>query len=72
MTSAAYMSTYRARKQRATAAAARWREPWTPAEDAELLHGAGTVLERAVRLDRTYLACTHRLARLAEQGAPTS
>lgn len=47
------------------------RGPWTPEEDQELVHGPGTVLDRAVRLRRPYLACTHRLARLREAGTNT-
>lgn len=35
--------------------------PWSPQEDRELIAGAGTVLERARRLGRTYGAARQRL-----------
>lgn len=58
--------TYLARR---TYTAARRAERWTPAEDTYLLNGAGTVLQRAVTLQRTYTATARRLARLrAAQG----
>lgn len=42
--------------------------PWSPAEDLELARGAGTVLERAVRLGRTYDAARQRLDELRRRG----
>lgn len=43
-------------------------QPWSLEDDALLLdESAGTVLERACQLGRTYLACVRRLARLQEQ-----
>lgn len=56
---------YVARAQRTTAAAPRWREPWTRREDAYLLDPAnGSVIERALALGRTFDAATLRLRRL--------
>jgi hypothetical protein len=42
--------------------------PWTPQDDAYLLRGPGTLLERARRLGRTYVACEARLVILRRQG----
>jgi hypothetical protein len=37
-------------------------EPWTLADDRELLTGPGTVAQRAARLGRTYYAANARLS----------
>ena len=56
---------YVAKANRATAAAPRWREPWTPDEDAYLMDAThGSVLERALALGRTYTAADLRLDKL--------
>lgn len=39
-------------------------EPWTPAEDLELVEGTGTLLERARRLGRSYVAAEQRIREL--------
>jgi len=52
--------------QAATADAPAYLLPWTPADDRELVHGRGTVAERARRLGRTYYASQARLARLRQ------
>lgn len=55
----------RRRAQRETGATAeRWAQPWTPAEDHELLHGDGFLRERAARIGRTYYAAQWRLQHL--------
>lgn len=45
---------------------------WTPADDAELLHGPGTVAERATRLGRSYGAAVQRITRLHRPGQAPS
>lgn len=52
---------YLADMTRQTLPAARSHQPWTLADDDELLNGPGTILERALRLGRTYRACELRL-----------
>lgn len=42
----------------------RSRAPWTPAEDAELLNGEGTLVARARRIGRSYNAAALRVAKL--------
>lgn len=49
--------------------ARRFEQPWTPADDTELLTGPGTIAARAVRLGRTYYACSQRLYKLRQLGA---
>jgi len=49
--------------------ARRFEQPWTQAEDTELLTGPGTVADRAKRLQRTYYATCYRLQYLRRQGA---
>lgn len=72
MSRADYMRDYRRTLQRRTAIRAdRALAPWTPAEDRILTQGKGTVLERAVRLGRTYHACVRRLAVLHGQQEAT-
>lgn len=44
--------------------ARRHAEPWTEHDDQVLLAGEGTLLERARLLERSYYACTNRLAYL--------
>lgn len=42
--------------------------PWTASDDLELSRGPGTVLDRAVRLGRTYGAAVQRLEQLRRRG----
>jgi hypothetical protein len=54
----------RRKLQQATFNAPAFMTPWTPAQDKHLLHGSGTIAERAARLGRTYYAACRRLERL--------
>ena len=47
-------------------------EPWSPAQDRELMLGQGTLAERAKRLGRTYYAAQGRLIKLRRLGRETS
>lgn len=43
---------------------------WTPAEDAQLLEGTGSLISRARALGRSYDAARRRLDQLRAQGGP--
>lgn len=68
MSRAPELAAWRAEQQWATRLATRHGEPWTAAEDHDLVHGPGSVAQRARRLSRTYMACIRRLARLSARG----
>ncbi len=64
---AAYMRDYRRTLQARTLPRSdRSLTPWSLADDQILTDGPGTVLERAVRLRRSYFACLARLAALRD------
>lgn len=58
---------HKRRQNARTAHAPSYGLPWSAEADNELLRGTGTVLDRALRLGRTYSACTQRLEVLRAQ-----
>ena len=63
----------RRRSQARTHHAVSYGAPWTAQDEWELEHGEGTLVERALRLGRTYMAAHSRLnairARLAQHAS---